>query len=68
MARILLLYDSRGGLTEQLADEIERGVIDAGVVCVRKRVEDAAPQDMLDADGMIVDYPFVFAPSEPSSR
>src|SRR5689334_14059487 len=57
MARVLLLYDSRGGLTEQLADDIERGVLEAGAACVRKRVEDAMPQDMLDAEAMIVGSP-----------
>ncbi len=30
MAGILLLYDSRGGLTEQLADSVERGITRRG--------------------------------------
>lgn len=57
MARILLLYDSRGGLTEQLAGAVEAGVLAAGGQSVRRRVEEAVPQDMLDADGMIVGSP-----------
>ncbi len=57
MARILLLYDSRGGLTEKLADAVEEGIRVAGAECVRRRVEDAAPEEMLDCDGMIVGSP-----------
>jgi len=57
MARILLLYDSRGGLTEQLADAVAEGIASAGGQCVRRRVDDAVPQDMLDADGIIVGSP-----------
>lgn len=57
MARILLLYDSRGGLTEQLADAIETGIRAGGGECVRRRVEEATPTDMLAADGMVVGSP-----------
>ena len=57
MARILLLYDSRGGLTEQLADSVAEGIAGGGAECIRRRVDDAVPQDMLDADAMIVGSP-----------
>jgi NAD(P)H dehydrogenase (quinone) len=57
VARILLLYDSRGGLTEQLADSVADGIVAGGGECVRRRVEDAVPQDMIDADGIIVGSP-----------
>lgn len=57
MARILLLYDSRGGLTEHLADSVAEGIADGGAECVRRRVDDAVPTDMLEADGMIVGSP-----------
>jgi NAD(P)H dehydrogenase (quinone) len=57
VARILLLYDSRGGLTEQLAGAIERGIEAAGGVCVRRRIEDAQPRDLLTHDGIIVGSP-----------
>lgn len=57
MARILLLYDSRGGLIEKLADSVAEGIAAAGGVCLRKHVEEAAPQDMLDADGIIIGSP-----------
>ncbi len=57
MARILLLYDSRGGLTEQLAESVEAGVIEAGAECIRRRVEVATVDEMLEADGLIVGSP-----------
>ena len=57
MARILLIYDSRGGLTEQLADSIEAGITSAGALCLRRRVDDATVQDLLDADGYVVGSP-----------
>jgi NAD(P)H dehydrogenase (quinone) len=57
MAHILLLYDSRGGLTEQLADCIAGGIAAAGAECVRRRVEDAAVGDLLAADGIIIGSP-----------
>jgi NAD(P)H dehydrogenase (quinone) len=54
---ILLLYDSRGGLTEQLADAIAEGISAVAAECVRRRIEDAVPSDMLAADGMVVGSP-----------
>lgn len=57
MVSILLLYDSRGGLTEQLADAIAEGITSSGAECVRRRIDDAVPADMLAADGMIVGSP-----------
>lgn len=57
MARILLLYDSRGGLTEQLADAVAKGIVDGGAECVRRRVEEAVPEDLLIHDGIIVGSP-----------
>ncbi len=57
MARILLLYDSRGGLTARLADAVEAGIVEAGGTCIRRVVEDAAPADLLACDGLIVGSP-----------
>jgi len=57
MARILLLYDSRGGLTEELADSIAAGVVEAGGELVRRRIDDATVPDLLGADGIIVGSP-----------
>lgn len=57
MARILLLFDSRGGLTEQLAASIAEGVAAAGATPVSRRVDDAIIPDLLEADGIIVGSP-----------
>ncbi len=57
MTSVLVLYDSRGGLTEQLALAIEEGVIAAGAGCLRRRVEDAAVTELLAADGIILGSP-----------
>ena len=57
MASILLIYDSRGGLTEQLADAIEDGIVQGGAQCVRRQVEQATVPDILATDGIIVGSP-----------
>ena len=57
MARILLLYDSRGGLTEQLADSIEEGIVGAGGECLRRRIDEATIPDLLRSEGMILGSP-----------
>jgi NAD(P)H dehydrogenase (quinone) len=57
MTRILLLYDSRGGLTEQLAASIAEGVSAAGAECLQRRIEDAIVPELLAADGIILGSP-----------
>ncbi|MFN0146232.1 MAG: flavodoxin family protein [Dehalococcoidia bacterium] len=57
MTSILVLYDSRGGLTEQLADAVVLGVEAAGATAIRRRVEEAGVPDLLAADGIIVGSP-----------
>jgi NAD(P)H dehydrogenase (quinone) len=57
MARILLLYDSRGGLTEQLAASVREGIESAGGICQERRIEDARPADLLEADGILLGSP-----------
>jgi len=57
MTTILLLYDSRGGLTEQLADSVAEGISAAGAEYVRKRIDDASPADLIAADGLVLGSP-----------
>jgi NAD(P)H dehydrogenase (quinone) len=57
VARVLLLYDSRGGLTEQLADSVAEGIVAGGAECLRRRVEDAQIADLLAVDGLILGSP-----------
>lgn len=54
---VLVLYDSRGGLIEQLAGAICEGVRAAGAEARPRRVDDAIPRDLLLADALIVGSP-----------
>jgi NAD(P)H dehydrogenase (quinone) len=55
---VLLLYDSRGGLVEQLADAVAEGVGSVpGVVLDRRRVDEADPSILLQCDGLIIGSP-----------
>ena len=57
MTEILVLYDSRGGLTEQLADAVAEGVLATGATLARRRVEDATVAELLRCDGLIIGSP-----------
>jgi len=55
MTRVLLLYDSRAGLVQQLADAVAEGVLAVdGIQLVRRRVEEAGPGELLSCDALIV--------------
>ncbi len=56
--RILLLFDSRGGLTEQLAQAVAEGVrAVAGADLRYRRLEEAAPKELLEIDALILGSP-----------
>ncbi len=58
MARVLVIYDSRGGLVEELAQAVAEGVRGApGAELVLRRVDEARPADLLLCDGLIVGSP-----------
>lgn len=58
ITRILVLYDSRGGLTEQLALAVAEGVRSvAGVEALLRRIEDADPLELTTCDGLILGSP-----------
>ncbi|MCY4640552.1 MAG: NAD(P)H-dependent oxidoreductase [Chloroflexi bacterium] len=58
MAVVLVLYDSRGGLVEELAQGVAAGVRDtAGAELMLRRVDEADPRDLLLCDGLIVGSP-----------
>jgi NAD(P)H dehydrogenase (quinone) len=55
---VLLLFDSEGGLTEQLAESVAEGVRSlAGVELLYRRLSEAAPSDLRQADALIVGSP-----------
>jgi NAD(P)H dehydrogenase (quinone) len=57
-AKILLLFDSRGGLTEHLAEAIAEGVrsVDAVELSYR-RIDEAQQRELLECDGLIIGSP-----------
>jgi NAD(P)H dehydrogenase (quinone) len=58
MARVLLLFDSRGGLTEQLAEAVAEGIrgVD-GAELLYRRIHETEPAVLLEIDAMIVGSP-----------
>src|SRR3990170_1083364 len=58
MTTVLLLFDSRGGLTEQLAEAIAEGVrsVDGAVLSYR-RLDDASPDELRHCDALILGSP-----------
>ena len=58
MARILLLFDSRGGLTEQLAEAIGEGVRSvAGAELLDRRIAEADVSELPGCDALILGSP-----------
>ncbi len=56
--RVLLLFDSRGGLTEQLADAVAGGVRSApGAELSYRRLDEAQPNELLGIDALILGSP-----------
>ena len=58
MARVLLVYDSRAGLVQQLADAVAEGVRSVGAAELADlRVDEASPDELLRCDGLILGSP-----------
>lgn len=56
--RVLLLFDSRGGLTEQLAEAVAEGVrAVAGAELLYQRLDDTDQKVLLEIDALIVGSP-----------
>jgi NAD(P)H dehydrogenase (quinone) len=56
--RILLLFDSRGGLTEVLAESIAEGVRSVdGIELSYRRIDEAEPRELTQCDALIVGSP-----------
>ena len=57
-ARILVLFDSRGGLTEQLAEAVAEGVrAVAGAELRYRRLDEADPKELLELDALVIGSP-----------
>ena len=58
MSTVLLLFDSRGGLTEQLAEAVAEGVrATPGVTLRHRRLDDARVDDLKQSDALILGSP-----------
>lgn len=56
--RVLLLFDSRGGLTEQLAEAVAEGVRAVpGIELAYRRLDDADPSELAGIDALILGSP-----------
>jgi len=60
MARILVIYDSRTGNTEEMARAVTEGAREAGAEVEVKRASEARPEDLLGIDGLILGSPTHF--------
>jgi len=57
MAKILIIYYSRSGHTEKMANAVEEALREEGVEVVKKKVEDIQADDFLNYDGIIIGSP-----------
>jgi len=59
--QVLIMYYSRGGNTKKLAEEIAKGVQEAGnVECILKPVKEVTKEDFLSSDAIIAGSPVYF--------
>lgn len=57
MSKILIVYYSRSGNTEKMANIIKEGVVSEGIDVEVKKVGDTTVNDLLSADGIIMGSP-----------
>lgn len=58
MARVMVLFDSRGGLVEHLAEAVAAGVREVeGAELLYRRIEDADAAELPSCDGLIIGSP-----------
>jgi NAD(P)H dehydrogenase (quinone) len=60
MAKVLVVYYSKTGNTEKMAQEVAKGVIQENVEVVVKKVEDIEVEELLAYDGIIAGSPTYF--------
>lgn len=61
MPKILIIYQSKTGNTEKMAEAVEAGVKKEAVEVLCKRIQNAEVDDLLDTDGIIIGTPTYFA-------
>lgn len=60
MARVLVVYYSKTGNTEEMAKAVEKGLTSENVVAVRKRVEETNVDELPAFDGVVIGSPTYF--------
>ena len=60
MAKVLIIYFSKTGNTKKMAEYVSEGAKNEGVEVVLKSVDQATPEDMLNADGIVIGSPTYF--------
>jgi len=58
--QVLILYDSKGGNTKKLAEEIAKGVKSTGTKAVLKSTQEVTKEDFLKSAGIIAGSPVYF--------
>lgn len=57
MAKVLIVYYSKTGHTEKMANAVEEAIKQEGIEVVKKRVEDVQVDELLEFDGIIIGSP-----------
>ena len=57
MPRVLIVYHSKTGNTEEMARSVEEGVKAQGMKAIRKKVSRTTPEELLKVDGIILGSP-----------
>jgi len=57
MAKVLIIYHSRGGATQRMAELVGEGATGAGAAVTVKKVQDTQPQEMLEYDAIVMGSP-----------
>jgi len=57
MVKILIVYYSKTGHTEKMADAVEEAIKQEGVEAVKKKIEDTQVDELLNFDGIIIGSP-----------
>ena len=60
MVKVLVVYYSKTGNTEEMAKAVERGLRSEGIDCVRKKVGETTVDELPAFDGLIVGSPTYF--------
>jgi len=61
MPRLMIVYHSRTGNTKQMAEAVKAGAEEVkGVEVIMKPVADTTPEDLLEADGVIMGSPVYY--------